>query len=77
MFVAVHTKSKTPRYLDDALVLCDDPKKSALFPSVEAAVRAISDLEKLGAASLFDFSIVVADKVADLFVPVRQWRRGE
>ena len=77
MFVAVYNKNKTPKYLNDHLVLCDDHKTAALFPAVENAVRAIAELEKLGVASLFDFSIVESEKVADLFVPVRQWRKGE
>jgi hypothetical protein len=73
MFVAIHTRGKKLRYLNDAFALVEDKAKSALFPTVESAVRAIHYLETDSVASLFDFSIVEHEKIMGGFVPARQW----
>jgi hypothetical protein len=74
MYVAIHTNGKQLRYVDDELKLITDQKKSALFPTVESATRAITELERLGLASLFDFSIVETEKIDGGFVPAKQWK---
>ncbi len=74
MFVAIHTKGNRLRYLDDEFKLVTDQQKSALFPTVESATRAIAGLEGKGVASLFDFSIVEHEKIEAGFVPAKQWK---